>query len=230
MSYKLLRIPKPGNNSNELLRKRQQLCGRVCVEGAVLGGAVCEFRSDLCGNFASAQQLHSSFASSLRQLCNFRWNCKYIIIRRHLSFCLKYLEDGVFSVDVMSTRCRRDADALNAKSTRSTRCRRTQLDVDALNVGNILGMSTRVDSTSKWLTDFVNNGHSRRTDILSYRLPTQEVGRDGWGTKTLSRSLSLSLSKLVFGHYRRTLPTYNESNRYIYIYSRWLGVELRRFI
>ena len=29
-------------------------------------------------------------------------------------------------------------------------------------------------------------------------------------------SVSLSLSKLVFGLYRRTLPTYNESNRYIF--------------
>ena len=57
-----------------------------------------------------------------------RWNCKYMIIRRHLSFCLKYLEDGVFSVDAMSTRCRRaqrKVDALNAMSTHSTWRRRT---------------------------------------------------------------------------------------------------------
>ena len=66
MSYKLLRIPKPGNNSNELLRKRQQLCGRCSVCRCMCAGA-CDLRS----NFASAQQLHSSFASSLRQPCDF---------------------------------------------------------------------------------------------------------------------------------------------------------------
>ena len=58
MSYKLLPNRSRENNSNELLRnqQQQQLCGRVCVEGAVLGGAVCEFRSDLCGNFATSDE------------------------------------------------------------------------------------------------------------------------------------------------------------------------------
>ena len=66
MSYKLLPNRSRENNSNE-----QQLCGKVNVCRCSVCRCMCAGACDLRSNFASAQQLHSSFASSLRQPCDF---------------------------------------------------------------------------------------------------------------------------------------------------------------
>ena len=71
MSYKLLRIPKPGKQQQQTFGERQQLCGRCSVCRCSVCRCMCAGACDLRSNFASAQQLHSSFASSLRQPCDF---------------------------------------------------------------------------------------------------------------------------------------------------------------
>ena len=68
---KLLRIPKPGKQQQQTFGERQQLCGRCSVCRCSVCRCMCAGACDLRSNFASAQQLHSSFASSLRQPCDF---------------------------------------------------------------------------------------------------------------------------------------------------------------